>query len=348
MKRLLCTLLATAMLVTSLAACGDKNPSSQGDSGNKDLGELVVATVPKSIGSNWFDSCDWQGQEWAEKNNAKHHYIGPTSMDSAAQLQCLSDAIALQPDVLTVIPIAADAVDELLKQAKDMGTKVVTHEGSSLQNIDYNVDAFDNTKFGEAFADKAAELAGKDASYAIMVGRLTVPSHMAWAKAFYDHATKAYPDMKTVNDVSNNAIVPVEGMDNSDTSYSVTKQLLQANPDLDVLFVTSGSSVGGAARAVEELGLSGKIKLLAVGTASGQKSYYKSGTITYGAFWYPGYAQYACYEVGKRLLEGKEIKTGDDLGVTGFENITVDGKNIYGNFWYDITQENVDEMAELL
>ena len=89
MKRLLCTLLATAMLVTSLAACGDKNPSSQGDSGNKDLGELVVATVPKSIGSNWFDSCDWQGQEWAEKNNAKHHYIGPTSMDSAAQLQCL-------------------------------------------------------------------------------------------------------------------------------------------------------------------------------------------------------------------------------------------------------------------
>lgn len=39
---------------------------------------LVVATVVKAIGSNWFDSMDWEGTRWAEENGAEMHYIGPT------------------------------------------------------------------------------------------------------------------------------------------------------------------------------------------------------------------------------------------------------------------------------
>ena len=101
---------------------------------------------------------------------------------------------------------------------------------------------------------------------------------------------------------------------NADTAYSVAKQFLQANPNLQVFYVGSSSNVSGVCRAIEELGLGDSVKVLAVGTASGQKSYYESGTIVYGAFWYPGAAQYACYEVGKRVLAGETVKTGDDLG----------------------------------
>lgn len=316
--------------------------------GTKAAENLVVATVVKAIGSNWFDSMDWEGTKWAEENQAKHHYIGPTSMDSAAQLQCISDAIALRPDILTVVPIAADACDALLKQAQEQGTMVVTHEGTGLANNNYNVDAFSNEDFGINFAKKAAELIGEDAQYACMVGTLTTPAHMAWAKAFYGYANENYPDMVCLNDKNGDEIMPLEGGANADTAYSAAKQFLQANPQLQVFYVGSSSNVSGVCRAIEELGLGDKVKVLAVGTASGQKSYYESGTIVYGAFWYPGAAQYACYEVGKRILAGETVETGDDLGVEGYHEITVDGKNIYGSAWLDVTLENLDEMCDIL
>lgn len=359
MKKLIAMVLALC-LVLGMTACGagsGTTATTQGSSTAKTEDtktteqpqkKLVVATVVKAIGSNWFDSMDWEGTKWAEENGAEHHYIGPTSMDSAAQLQCLEDAIALQPDILTVVPIAADACDALLKQARAQGTKVVTHEGTGLINIDYNVDAFSNEAFGQNFADKCAELIGKDAKYALVVGTLTTPAHMAWAKAFFAHANENYPDMVCKNDMDGENVVPLEGGANSDTSYTMAKQFLQANPDLQVFYIGSSSCVAGVCRAIEELGMQDTVKVLAVGTASGQKTYYESGTITYGAMWYPGAAQYAAYEVGKRLIEGKTIQTGDDLGFEGYHSITVDGTNIYGNAWLDITLDNLAQMCEVL
>lgn len=364
MKKLIALFLVLCM-VLGMTACGSanttkettstpavNNTSKETTSGDKEepttQKALTVATVVKAIGSNWFDSMDWEGTKWAEENGAEHHYIGPTSMDSAAQLQCLEDAIALMPDVLTVVPIAADACDALLKQARDQGTKVVTHEGTGLTNIDYNVDAFSNEEFGINFAKKCNEYIGSDAKYALVVGTLTTPAHMAWAKAFFAYANENFPDMVCMNDMDGEDVVPLEGGANSDTSYSMAKQFLQANPDTEVFYIGSSSCVAGVCRAIEELGMQETCKVLAVGTASGQKTYYESGTIVYGAMWYPGAAQYAAYEVGKRLINGETIQTGDDLGFEGYHSITVDGTNIYGNAWLDITLDNLDEMCEVL
>ena len=361
MKKLIAMVLVLCMIL-GLTACGSGSGTTQTtqaaaaattaqedqQAAEAPQKKLVVATVVKAIGSNWFDSMDWEGTKWAEENGAEHHYIGPTSMDSAAQLQCLEDAIALQPDILTVVPIAADACDALLKQARNQGTKVVTHEGTGLTNIDFNVDAFSNEAFGTNFADKCAELIGNDAKYALVVGTLTTPAHMAWAKAFFAHANESYPDMVCMNHMDGENVVPLEGGANSDTSYTMAKQFLQANPDVQVFYIGSSSCVAGVCRAIEELGMQDSVKVLAVGTASGQKTYYESGTIVYGAMWYPGAAQYAAYEVGKRLIEGQTIQTGDDLGFDGYHSITVDGTNIYGNAWLDITTDNLEEMCEIL
>ncbi len=330
------------------AAAAESTPAEDATAEETTGEPIVVATVVKAIGSNWFDSMDWEGTTWAEENNATHNYIGPTAMDAAAQLQSIEDAISLQPDILTVVPIAADASDALLGQARDQGIIVVSHEGAGLTNIDYNVDAFSNQAFGENFAMKTAEIMGEDSNYALMVGTLTTPAHMAWAEAYYAYANENFPDMTNLNDKAGENVIPLEGGANSDTSYSVAKQFLQANPETQAIFVASSSCVNGVARAIEELGMNETCKVMAVGTASGQREYYESGTIPYGAFWYPGAAQYAAYEAGKRLLNGETVETGDDLGVEGYESVTVDGVNIYGSAWLDVTLDNLEEMAAIL
>lgn len=143
-------------------------------------------------------------------------------------------------------------------------------------------------------------------------------------------------------------VVPLEGGTNADLNYTATKQLLQAHPELQVILGSNSSGVPGICRAVEELGMNESCKVLAVGSASGHRDYYKSGTIPFGAFWYPGYAQYAAFQIGLRVINGEPIESGLDLGVEGYNDITVDGKNVYGQAWLEVTVDNVDEMAEML
>ena len=104
----------------------------------------------------------------------------------------------------------------------------------------------------------------------------------------------------------------------------------------------------GFSRAIEELGKTGEILLIGNASAAARTDAWEAGTLTHTCFWYPGYSAAAAYEVALRIREGKEIKTGDDLGIPGFESIIVDGKNIYGSGWFDVTVENWKEMAEIM
>ncbi|NLD87689.1 MAG: substrate-binding domain-containing protein [Clostridiales bacterium] len=305
--------------------------------------ELVVVTVPKMIGILWFDSMDVYGQEWADKNNAKHHYIGPTDFDPAQQLLSLNDAVAMRPDILTVVPIAGESVDEVLKKAREAGTTVVTHEGATLQNIDYDVEAFNNKEFGEHFLDMIYELGGEDAEYALSVGRLTVPSHNEWCDALYAAQQEKFPNMKSITGGEY-----IESQDSADSAYAVGKQLIQTYPKMSVIFTASASAAVGFARAVDEMDMVGKVHVIGLTPPSETVTSFERGSITKGSFWIPGLAQQACYEVGKRLLEGKEIKTGDDLGVPGYENITVDGKVIMGSAWIDIDVNTVEQYVDVI
>ena len=47
--------------------------------------------------------------------------------------------------------------------------------------------------------------------------------------------------------------------------------------------------------------------------------------------------------VAKLVSEGKTVKTGDNLGIPGYENVNVVGKVIYGSAWLDMDAKNVDQ-----
>ena len=333
MKKVLSLVLAMLMAFGGTAALAEET--------------LVGAVVVKSIGSVWFDSMGWETDKWGETIGERgftleNHYIGPTSMDSAAQLQSLSDALALNPDILCVVPIAADAVDAMLAIAKANGTTVVTHEGATLQNIDYNVDAFEPGAYGEHFADLLNQYGGESGKVAITVGSLTEVSHNQWADALYKALQEKYPGWESI---TGEAYIESGA---TDTAYEVGKQLIQAYPDLTAIWVGSASATMGFSRAIEELGKTGEILLIGNASAAARTDAWEAGTLTHTCFWYPGYSAAAAYEVALRIREGKEIKTGDDLGIPGFESIIVDGKNIYGSGWFDVTVENWKEMAEIM
>jgi simple sugar transport system substrate-binding protein len=137
----------------------------------------------------------------------------------------------------------------------------------------------------------------------------------------------------------------IETADNQSTSYSKVKEVLTANPNIVAIQGSAMPDVAGAALAVEELGLAGKVKIAGTSLVSVAGKYVKNGTIEMISFWDPALAGKAMIQLAIKVLDGEEIATGLDLGVTGYDNLTLEGKLLTGQAWIDVTKENVDDPA---
>ncbi|MDT7650835.1 MAG: simple sugar transport system substrate-binding protein, partial [Pseudonocardiales bacterium] len=90
-----------------------------------------------------------------------------------------------------------------------------------------------------------------------------------------------------------------------------------------------------------EAGLAGKIAVIGTSIVSYAGNLLKSGAITQISTWDPADHGYVGNKVAQLVLEGKQVTTGMDLGVPGYDKVTVTGKTIYGSGWVDVTQSNM-------
>jgi len=103
--------------------------------------------------------------------------------------------------------------------------------------------------------------------------------------------------------------------------------------------------VAGAALAVEELGLQGKITIVGTSLVSVAGKYIEDGTIQMASFWDPALAGKAMVELALKVLNNENIDNGCNLNVPGYTNLTLNGKVLSGQAWIDITKENVNDPA---
>jgi len=257
--------------------------------------------------------------------------------DASAQVRVIKDVLASKVDALTVVPFQPAAVENILGQAMDNGVIVVTQEAPHLEHTNYDVEAFKNADYGRHLMDALAKRMGEKGEYAMMVGSLSSTTHMEWVKAAVAYQKKKYPEMKHVGGF-------VETHDSVRNAYDAMQQLLSRFPNLKGLQGSASTDVVGAGQAVAQAGLGDKIAVVGTSTAKSARKGLENGSIDLISFWDPGHAGYAMNVVAVKLLNGEKIVDGMDLGVEGFNDISIEGKVIYGNdAWIDVTKENVDE-----
>src|SRR3546814_13407598 len=97
-----------------------------------------------------------------------------------------------------------------------------------------------------------AEGMGGEGEYAVFVGHLTAKTHNEWVDAAVALQKAKYPKMKLVT-------AKIESNEQQQTAYAKTKELLRTYPNLKGIQGSAGEDVVGAALAIEEAGLTGKI-----------------------------------------------------------------------------------------
>ena len=349
MKKLLAILLST-VLVGTLAACGGSAAKSEpaaasGEAASTASGagskDWKIALVPKDSTNAWFVRMETGVKKFAEDTGLNAFQKGPAKTDAAQQVQVIQDLISQDIDALCVVPVDPAALEPVLGEAMDKGIVVIVHEGSSVENCDYDLEAFANDQYGAFIMDNLAKAMGEEGTYTTMVAHVTNASHNEWADGGVKRAEEAYPNMTLLADEDR-----VESEDNSEVAYNKTKELIKKYPDLKGIMGTSSKDAPGVARAIEELGLKDKFFVSGTGMPNECRQFVEDGTLSAITLWDPADAGYAMCSLATKVLEGEEIKDGLDLGLAGYENLQFDAENpkvLIGSGWIVIDASNIDE-----
>ena len=366
MKKLLAFLLALAMIM-SLAACGGDSAETTttaapaettADSGSDDdatdatttagssdvdESEWEIVVVPKDATNPWFVRMDVGVTEYAAETGLNIYQRGTPEIDATLQSQLIQDLIAAGVDAICVVPVDPTSLEPVLKQARDAGIIVIAHEGASLQNVDYDIEAFSNEQYGAFIMDNLAEAMGEEGIYTTMVAHVTNASHNEWADGGVAHQKATYPNMTLLE-----AEPRVESEDNGDVAYNTAKELFKKYPDLKGIMGTSSFDAPGIARAIQELGLEGQVFTSGTGMPADNAELLKSGAVQSLTLWDPALAGKAMCSMALKMLRGEEITDGVDLGVDGYRDLRFkEGSDtvLEGQGWIVINADNVDSFG---
>jgi len=275
-----------------------------------------MATVVKISGIPWFNRMEVGVKEFAAATpTVTATQSGPSTADAAQQNRIIEDLVARKVATLAVVPMDPPVIEGTLKRAMDRGIIVVTHEADNQKNTMADIEAFDNSAYGTALNERLASCMGKQGKWTSFVGSLGSRTHLQWVDAGAANAKK-YPGMQLVDPKN-------ESFDDANKVYEKAKELLRKHPDLKGFQTSAGNDVIGVGRAIEEAGLQGKVCLVGTGLPNPSAKLLDSGAITAIGFWDPKDAGLAMNKVAKMLLEKKQLTDGMDLGVKGYEKVSM-------------------------
>ena len=297
----------------ALVGCGTTGGSSSGGgAGGGEDGSYV--TVVKATGIGWFDRMEVGVDEWASENDIDAREEGPSEATNEGQVEIIQNLIAQQPTAITVVPNDVAGLSSVLADAQDKGIIVVAHEGAGMENVDIDIEAFENKAYGAQIMDSLGECTDGEGGYVQFVGRLTNGSHSDWVSGAYEQQTSAFPDMTRLED-------PLESEEDEEVAYNKAKEILAKYPDIKGFQGSAGTDVVGIARAVEEAGKTDDVCVMGTSIPSVSSTYLETGAIDKIFFWDPALAGKAQLQIAKMLADGETIEEGTDLGIPGYESL---------------------------
>jgi len=356
MKKTVALLLAFTLLAV-LAACGGSagepaasaavsEPAGEAASSGKTgapadrspdkCRQPTIVMCAKHEGIPWFDDMRVGVEQFGKDYNLKAYQIAPEGGDPAKQAQMTEDLIAREVDAILAVPNDPKSLATVLRKAKAQGIVVVTHEASDIAaDVDYDMEAFDNSAFGVLFFESLARAMNFKGKYTGFVGSLTMTTHMQWYKAGTDYVKQKYPEMQMIT------TQPYEDKNDIKVAYDKALEILKANPDIRGLFDMAASGAG-IAQALKDNNRR-DIALSSLALPSMSAEYIKSGIMSHGQAWRPLDAGYVTALIAYKKLKGEKIEDGVDLKKAGYEKCSLKGNIIFGNAPLVFTRDNVDQ-----
>lgn len=313
---------SVAALMLGVSACSSSAPSSNNNAkGGKDEKILVV---PKYTGLKYFDVSGDGARAQAKKLGVGFDYIGSQESTTNAQIQTLTSAVAQKPAAMVVSAIDENAVAPVLQRAMKQGIKVVTYDAdatSSARNV--FVTQLSYKLAAETMLDAALKNdpeGGKVAFISASPSATNHRKHVEWMKKLIDTDSR-YSKLKYIDTVQYSNDDPAK-------SESISRNLMQANPDLKFIISSSVPTTAAAANAIANAGKKGQVYAPGFSMPSSMKQFVEDGTIKAFSLWDPAQLGAVSVSVADQLAKGKiKGQKGEKVKVDGVGEFTIGENN---------------------
>jgi ribose transport system substrate-binding protein len=194
-------------------------------------------------GADFWKGCYLGMQEAAELYGVKTVYAGAPEYDITKAVTVFEQVVAQKPTGIALTCMNPEPFIEPINKAIEQGIKVVTFDTDSPDSMAPTFVSTDNVDAGRVAARYLASAMGEKGKVAVVVR----PAQLnVWVRylGFKEEIEAKFPDMEIVQ--------VIEGQGDETQAASDVAAMLQAKPDINAIFVTSGIEAIGAATAVRE------------------------------------------------------------------------------------------------
>lgn len=263
LRRLVCLILVP-MILGGLLGCSDNTLSSE------EKRTKIEVVVKKKDASFW--SVVRLGAEAAGKEfDVDVKFDGPVNeKDIEEQIKIVDAAINEKVDAIVLAASDYTKLIDVVERADAQKIPVVIIDSELNSN---KIKAFvgtDNIDAGNKLGQTLVEKLGKSCKIAVMSFIKGAATSDQREQGVFQEINK-YPDIKVISTLYSNS--------DENIAYELTKKLIKENPDLDAIVCTNAYGTVGTARAVEEEGKAGKIKIIGFDSTPEEISFVEKGVI---------------------------------------------------------------------
>jgi rhamnose transport system substrate-binding protein len=290
MKAIRLTLLASAVLLA---------PASQALSQECAKQPVTVGFLPKLDTDPYFKIAQ-QGAEMAAKEiGGKAIQVAPSQATAEAQIEFINSLVSQKVGVIAISADDANAVAPALKRAAQQGVRVVSYDSDvagAARSIFVNQAKGDS--LAEMMLESAYNLIGGEGEFAILSSTPTATNQNAWID-FMKKKMAAEPKFAKMK-----LVQVAYGEESEQINQQQALALVQAFPNLKAIIVPAGIGLPAAARALEEAGMIGKVKLTGLAPATLISKYIKDGAAQ-DIWWNVSDLGYLTYQAAQALAQCK-------------------------------------------
>ena len=207
--------------------------------------KLRIATI--CVQNNPWGATVKVGQDFAKEvladKNCTVDVIAVSSFDAMEWSSAVENCVASNYDAICFLAIS-DELEPAVEQAEKAGIAVFLFNCDLPDSARVAFYGMDDVQAGNVAGNAIAEAMPDGGKYAIITGDFSVTGHENRRKGCHE-ITDELSNLECVGEYQNN--------DSADEAYSLTTDILNANPDVKAIYVTAGGP-SGAAQALVDAG----------------------------------------------------------------------------------------------
>jgi AI-2 transport system substrate-binding protein len=277
--------------------------------------KLKIAFLPKIIGNTFFEVAGSHAVEMGKQLGVEVTYDGPAVASVAEQVKFINTFVNQGYNAIVVSALDPNGLNQALKRAMTKGVVIVTWDS----DVDPHYRTFYVNQgtpdiLGRVLVDMVATQLPdpqQETKVAFHYSSPTVTDQNSWAKFAEKIINAEYKKWKILTWQYSDMDFP--------KAVSVGEQLLKTYPDVNAIICPDSTAFPGQAKAVENLGKSGKVIVVGFTTPSTIRQYIQRGTVVKGALWDCGVQGAAGVYTAYKLLKGEKIAVGGSFAIPGIQ-----------------------------